>query len=438
MEWWIVAILIFGGLLFVFSTGMPIAFSFIFINIIGAYILWGGLKGWEQLIFSMFDSVCTFSLLPVPLFVLMGEIMFHSGMGSRMLEAFDKWIGRVPGRLSLIGVAGGALLGALSGSSLATTALLGTILIPEMEKRGYHKVMYLGPLIGSGGLGMIIPPSAMAVIIGSIAEISIGQLLIAGVIPGLILASFYACCIIGRSLLNPRLAPPYPITHIPISEKILYTLKYVLPLGLIIFLTMGLLLLGVVTPTEAAAVGCLGSFILAAIYRQLNWEIIKKSIFSSLDVSIMMFMIFTGSIAFSQILAFSGATQGLIKFATSLNLSPIVLLICMQIIILILGFFIDGVSILMLTVPIFMPILRMSNLNLVWIGLLTLINIEIGTKTPPFGFLLFVMKGVAPAGTTMGEIYKSIWPFVIIECSVLALLMIFPDLVTWLPGLMVK
>jgi tripartite ATP-independent transporter DctM subunit len=438
MEWWITAILIFGGLMVVFASGMPVAFSFIFLNIIGAFFLWGGTKGIEQLIFSMFDSVCTFSLLPVPLFVLMGEVMFQSGMGLRMLEAFDKWMGRVPGRLSLLGLAGGALIGALSGSSLASTALLGTILIPEMEKRGYHKVMYLGPLIGSGGLDMIIPPSAMAVIIGSIAEISIGQLLIAGIVPGLILAFFYACYIIIRCWLQPALAPPYALTRVPLSEKILYTVKYVLPLGLIIFLAMGLLLLGVVTATEAAAVGCLGSFFLAAMYRQLNWGVVKKSIFSSLEVSIMMFMIFTGSIAFSQILAFSGASQGLIKFATGLNLPPLMLLIVMQVIILILGCFLDGVSILMLTVPIFMPILRTTNLNLVWIGLLTLFNIEVGTKTPPFGFLLFVMKGVAPKGTTMGEIYRSVWPFVIIESLVMAFLMVFPAFVTWLPALMRK
>jgi tripartite ATP-independent transporter DctM subunit len=201
---------------------------------------------------------------------------------------------------------------------------------------------------------------------------------------------------------------------------------------------MGLLLLGVVTATEAAAVGCLGSFFLAAMYRQLNWGVVKKSIFSSLEVSIMMFMIFTGSIAFSQILAFSGASQGLIKFATGLNLPPLMLLIVMQVIILILGCFLDGVSILMLTVPIFMPILRTTNLNLVWIGVLTLFNIEVGTKTPPFGFLLFVMKGVAPKGTTMGEIYRSVWPFVIIESLVMAFLMVFPAFVTWLPALMRK
>ena len=283
---------------------------------------------------------------------------------------------------------------------------------------------------------MIIPPSAMAVIIGSIAEISIGQLLIAGIVPGLILAVFYAAYIILRCWLQPNLAPTYNVAQIPLSEKIIYTVKYVLPLGLIIFLAMGLLLLGVVTATEAAAVGCLGSFFLAAVYRGLTWEVIRKSVFSSIEVSLMMFMIFTGSIAFSQILVFSGASQGLIKFTTGLQLDPFVLVIAMQVIILILGCFIDGVSILMLTVPIFMPILRTTNVNLVWVGLLTLMNIEVGTKTPPFGFLLFVMKGVAPPDTTMGEIYRSVWPFVAIECGVMALMMAFPYFVLVLPRLM--
>lgn len=428
--------MIFGGLIILFASGMPVAFGFIFINIIGAYLLWGGTRGLEQLVFSMFDSICTFTLLPVPLFVLMGEVMFHSGMGFQMIEALDKWLGRLPGRLSLLGVAGGTLLGALSGSSMATAALLGTLLIPEMEKRGYKKIMYLGPLMGSGGLAMIIPPSAMAVIIGSIAEISIGKLLIAGVIPGVVLALFYGSYIVIRCWLQPSLAPSYAVVSTPLSKKIVLTLLYVLPLGLVIFLVMGLLLLGVVTATESAAVGCLGSFFLAALYRRLHWDMVRKSIFAGLQVSIMMFMIFTGSIAFSQILAFSGATQALTKFITSMDLAPMILLIAMQIIIVILGCFIDGVSILMLTVPIFMPILRIMGFNLVWVGLLTLINIEIGTKTPPFGFLLFVMKGVATPDTTMGDVYRSVLPFVGIECLVLALMMCFPDVVLWLPSKM--
>ena len=181
----------------------------------------------------MYDSVSTFTLLPVPLFVLMGEIMLHSGVGFNLLDALDKWMGRLPGRLSLLGVGGGTLLSTLSGSSMATAAILGTLLLPEMQKRGYRNPMTIGPLIGSGGLAMIIPPSAMAVILGSIAEISIGQLLIAGVIPGLIIAALYTGYIIIRCWVNPVIAPSYTVKGVSLKDKLIYTLLYVLPLGFI-------------------------------------------------------------------------------------------------------------------------------------------------------------------------------------------------------------
>lgn len=436
MVWWQTIILLIGGLLLLFALRLPVAFSFIVVNIIGAYVLWGGSVGLEQLIFSMFNSVSTFTLLPVPLFVLMGEIMLHSRIGFNLLDALDKWMGRLPGRLSLLGVGGGTLLSALSGSSMATTAILGTLLLPEMENRGYKKQMTIGPLIGSGGLAMIVPPSAMAVILGSIAEISIGQLLISGFLPGLIIALMYSSYIILRCWINPSLAPAYKVSGVPLSEKIIFTLLYVLPLGFIIFLVIGLILLGVVTPTESAAIGCLGTFLLALVYRRLNWKIIKRSIFGTLQVAAMMYLILTGSIAFSQILAFSGATKGLVQFATGLDLPPMALIVGMQCIMLVLGCFMDPVSVIMITIPIYMPLVETMGFNLVWIGLVMLINLEVATETPPFGFLLFVTKGVAPPGTTMGDIYRSVMPFVIIDILAIVLLLIFPQIALWLPGIM--
>lgn len=285
---------------------------------------------------------------------------------------------------------------------------------------------------------MIIPPSAMAVIVGSIAEISIGQLLIAGVVPGLIIAFLYISYIVVRCRINPAIAPAYTVSGIPLSEKIFFTIRYVLPLGLIIFLVIGLILLGVVTPTEAAAIGCLGAFILAALYRRLSREIMKKSLFGTLQVTVMMFMIFTGSIAFSQILAFSGATRGLVQFTMGLRLPPMALVVAMQGIMLILGCFMDPVSVLMITIPIYMPLVEALGFSLVWIGLVMLINMEVATETPPFGFLLFVTKGVAPPDTTMGDIYRSVMPFVVIDCLAIALVLVFPQLALWLPSLMFK
>ena len=435
MEWWLIIIVLVGSLLFLFAIGLPVAFGFIVVNLFGAYLLWGGSTGIEQLIFSMYDSVSSFSLLPVPLFMLMGEIMLHSGVGFELLNALDKWLGRLPGRLSLLSIGGGTLLSTLSGSNIATTAILGTLLLPEMEKRGYKKQMTIGPIIGSGGLAMIIPPSAMAVVLGSIAEISIGQLLIAGIMPGIIIAVLYFAYIVIRCWLNPELAPSYDVSGIPLREKIYATILYILPLGFIIFLVIGLILMGVVTPTEAAAIGCLGSFILAAAYKRLNWAVIKKSLFGTLGVAVMMLMIFTGSAAFSQILAFSGASKGLVQFTLGLDLPPMAIVISMQVIMLILGCFMDPNSVLMITVPIYMPIVTALNFDLIWIGLMMLINMEVATETPPFGLLLFVMKGIASPGTTMGDIYRSVMPFVAIEMFAIVLILLFPQLALWLPSL---
>lgn len=435
MEWWLSASLLFGSLLVVLASGMPVAFAFLLINLVGVFLLWGGTTGLEQLIFSVFDSVTKFSLLPVPLFVLMGEILFHSKIVSNIFDSVDMWIGRLPGRLSLLAVTGGTLLATLSGSSMASTAVMGTLLGPEMERRGYNKAMYLGPIMGSGGLAMIIPPSGMAVLLGSLAQISIGGLLISGVIPGVMLAALYATYIIIRCYLQPSLAPPYEMASIPLSDKIKSSARNVLPLALIIFLVIGLIVLGVATPTESAALGTLGSFILALCYRGLNWQVTRDSLLSAIQVTVMMFMIITASTAFSQILAFSGAARGLVEVSLSFHLAPIALLIIMQIVIAILGCFIDAVSILMITLPVYMPLIQTTGLNPIWFGLITLINIEAATKTPPFGFLLFVMKGLAPAGTTMGDIYRSVAPFVLIEFAVIGLVIAFPMIALWLPNM---
>ncbi|MFH1651043.1 MAG: TRAP transporter large permease subunit [Chloroflexota bacterium] len=435
MPWWETALLLFAILAVLFAIGVPVAFSFLLLLIIGGFMFWGT-NGLTLVISSMYDSVATFNLLPVPLFVLMGEILFQSGMGFQLLDAIDKWVGKLPGRLSLVAVAGGTVVGTLSGSSMASAALLGTVLMPEMEKRGYQKPMLLGPTMGAGGLATIIPPSGLAVLLGSVAAIPIGPLLISGFIPGLLLATFYASYIILRSWLQPSIAPPYIAPSHSFMEKVTYTAKYLLPFAIIIFLVMGLILLGVATPTESAAMGTLGSFILAIAYRRLTWDVIKKSVFGGLQVTVMMFMIFTGSRGFSQILAFSGASRGIVDFATSLPLTPIMLLIVMQLILVVLGCLMDPVSMLMISMPIYMPIVQLLGFDLVWFGLLVLINLELAGKTPPFGFLLFLMKGISPPDTTMGDIYRSVTPFVLMELVTMGLIMAFPSLGLWLPSLM--
>ena len=436
MEWQLMLLLFFGSLLLLMAAGMPVAFSFLLVNVVFMFLFWGGQVGLEQLALSLFAAVASFTLLPIPLFILMGEVMFHSGVATRMMDVLDKWLGRLPGRLGLLAVGGGTMFGTLSGASMASVAMLGSVLVPEMEKRGYKKPISLGPILGSGGLAIMIPPSGLAVLLGAIGEISVGRILIAIIIPGLLMAVLYATYIITRCWLQPSIAPPYEVLPTPLSEKLVSAVYYVLPLGFIVFLVVGLIFMGVATPSEAAATGALGTFILTAFYRKLNWGLVKESIMSTVRVTVMLFMIIAGAMAFSQIVAFSGASRSLVNFAVGLTLSPILIIATMLLVSLFLGMFINLLAILMLTLPLFVPLVIALGFDPVWFAVIFLLTLEMGATSPPFGLALFVMKGVAPPGTTMGDCYKAALPFLGCDLIVLVLLVAFPALAMWLPALM--
>ena len=436
MEWQLALLIILGSLLILMATGLPIAFCFLLINVVGVFFLWGGESGLIQLVRSMRDSITHFTLLPVPLFILMGEVMFQSGMSIRMIDALDKWLGRMPGRLSLLAVGGGTLFATLSGSGMASCAMLGSTLVPEMEDRGYKKVMTVGPIIGSSGLAIMIPPSNLGVIAASIGQFSVGKLLVAILIPGLMMAVLYTGYIIIRSRLHPHLAPIYDVPLIPILDKVMATVRYILPLGFIVFLVVGVIFLGVATPSEAAAMGTVGTFILAACYGSLNWEVAKKAIVGTVQITAMVLMIMTGALAFSQIMSYTQASQGLVEAFISLPVTPIFVVVMMQVVILLLGMFMDVVAIMMITLPIFIPIVSTLGFDPVWFGAIFLLNIEMATTSPPFGLTLFVMKGAAPPDTTMGDIYRGAIPFLLCDLIVIILMLVFPIIVLWLPGLM--
>ena len=436
MPWQLLLLLILGSAVALMLTGMPVAFCFTVVNIIGVFLLWGGISGLEQLTYSMMASVTTFSVMPVPLFILMGELIFYSGVAPVLIENLDKWLGRLPGRLSLLSVGAGTLFSSLTAVSMASVAMLGDTLTPEMENRGYKKAMSIGPILAAGGLAHMIPPSDLGVILGAIGRISIGKILMGIIFPGLLLASLYGAYIIIRCWLQPSIAPPYKVPPISIKEKVIATVRYVLPVGLVIFLVIGLIYLGVVTPTEAAATGAAGSFALVACYRRLNWEVVKKSIAGTLRITVMLFMILVGAKAFSQILSFSGATAGLVEAALSLPLSPIFIMVTMQVVILFMGCFMEVVSIFMITLPIFIPVVLTLGFDTVWFAVLFLVNTEMALVTPPFGMSLFVMKGVAPPGTTMGDIVRAGLPFLGLMTIAMALIIAFPEIALWLPSMM--
>ncbi|NKX45766.1 TRAP transporter large permease [Roseicyclus persicicus] len=435
MEWYEALALLVGSIMVLMALGMPVALAFLGANILGAWIFMGGERGVVALLNNGWGGLTTFALVPIPLFLLMGEIFFQTGLGARMFSAIDRLLGRLPGRLSYVTVLGGTGFSTLSGSSMGSTALLGSLMVPEMERRGYKRHMSIGPILGTGGLAIIIPPSALAVLLATLAQIDVGALLIAGVIPGLILAGFYVATIYLQTRLDPTAAPAYDVPKQTAAEKVWLLLRDVVPMiGLMVVIVI-LMINGFMTPSEAAAFGALGVLILAALYRCLSWDAVKRSIRGALRVTLMAYLIVFGSATFSQLLAFSGASRGLITWATGFELDPIMMLLVMFGVLLILGMFMEQISIMLLTVPIFFPLATSLGFDPIWFGLIMLLALEISFTTPPFGLLLFVMKGVAPADTTMREIYRAAFPFILCSLLVVALLILFPPLATWLPGL---
>ncbi|MEM9044413.1 MAG: TRAP transporter large permease subunit [Pseudomonadota bacterium] len=435
MEWFEALALLIGSSMLLMAFGVPVALAFLAANILGAWIFMGGERGVVALLNNGWGSLTKFALVPIPLFLLMGELFFHTGLGKRMFSAIDRLMGKLPGRLSYVTVVGGTGFSTLSGSSMGSTALLGSLMVPEMTARGYKKHMSIGPILGTGGLAIIIPPSALAVLLATLAQIDVGALLIAGVIPGLILAALYLATIYLQTRLDPSAAPAYEVTPLGIGEKLKLLFRDVVPMIGLMVVIVAMMINGVVTPSEAAAFGALGVLILALIYRCLNWTVVKASIRGALRVTLMAYLIVFGSATFSQLLAFSGASRGLITWATGFELDPIFMLMIMFGVLLILGMFMEQISMMLLTVPIFFPLATGLGFDPIWFGLIMLLALEISFTTPPFGLLLFVMKGVAPADTTMREIYSAALPFILCSLMLVVLLVIFPDLATWLPNL---
>ena len=435
MEWYVAGALMLGIAITLMALSVPVAFSFFTVSAIGMLVFIGGSVGIEQLTSNLTVSVTQFVFVPVPLFILMVELFFHTKVAVRVFDAFDALFGRLPGRLAFLTVAGGTVFAALSGTTMGNTAMLGSLMVPEMMRRGYKKYMAMGPILGVGGLAMIIPPSGLAVLLGSIAKIDVGRLLIAGVVPGLLLAVLYSALIFAQVKIDPKAAPQYDVEPVTRRVKVRLIITHLLPMSLIVFMVIGLILLGIATPSEAAAFGVLGVLILAVAFRSLTWNSIKNSLSGTLRVTVMVMFVVIASSTFSQILAISGATAGLVGWVSGLDVSPTVILIAMFLLLLIMGMFMDQVSIMLLTVPIFFPLAQSLGFDLIWFGIVVLLSLEISGVTPPFGLGLFVMLGVAPKGTTLGDVSKAVMPFVGCDLICFVLLTLFPTIALFLPNL---
>lgn len=431
-EWIITLSFFFGLLMLMMLSGTPVAIGFITLNIVGLYFYLGP-GSLALLATSSFTSIGQFSLIPIPLFILMGELLMRTGLAAKTVDAVDHWIGRVPGRLSLSAVGGGTLFGALSGASMASVAMLGSTLVPEMTKRGYKPAMSVSSILAGGGLAVLIPPSALGVLLGALAKVSIAQLLLAGILPGIVLATMYFLYFAIRAKLQPDLAPPYDAPSTTLTQK-LYILLTVSPLLSLIVVVTGFIFLGIATPSESAAMGVVATLVLAACYGRLSWDAITKSLMSAMTTTAMMLLVIVGSTGFSQLLAATGSTSALVESVADMNLGPILTVLLMQFIVLVLGCFIDTISIMLVAIPVFMPIVHALGINEIWFCILILVQLELAGITPPFGVLLFVMKGVQQH-LRISEIYRAAIPIVFIQIALVALLMIFPEIVTTLPDL---
>jgi tripartite ATP-independent transporter DctM subunit len=433
MTWWLSAIVLFGVLTLLFLVGLPAAFAFFGINIVGAWFYLGKEAGLIQLIRNGIVSITSFSLTPIPFFILMGEVLFHTGVAMKAIDAIDRLIWRVPGRLSVVAVVAGTIFSAISGSTIATTALLGSLLLPQMLKRGYHPNMAMGPIMAIGGVDMLIPPSALTVLLGSLAGISVSQLLIAGIVPGVVLSVMFVAWIILRAVLNPALAPTFEHPEIPLWDRLRPLIVYVLPLVMIFVVVVAAMSAGWATPTEAAAIGAVATVAVAGIYRALTWSNLMKALLGAAGISGVILFIIIGATTFAQILTFSGATNGMVDAIKNSGFGAWPVLIAMMAILLVLGCFIDQVSMMLICLPFFMPLVALYQFDPVWFGVLFLICMQLGLLTPPFGMLLFTMKSVAPKEIAMRQIWSAVTPYVVMGLMALIAVMLLPGLATWLP-----
>ena len=435
MSWQAAAWLLLGGSTLLMFLGLPVAFAFLAINLVGAAIFLGGDAGMMQLARNSVASVTSFALTPIPLFILMGEVLFHTGLAVKVIDGIERLIREVPGRLAVIAVVAGTIFSAISGSTIATTAMLGSLMLPVMLARGYHPTIATGPIMAIGAVDMLIPPSALTVLLGSLSGISISKLLVGGIMPGLVLSAIFIIYIVLRVRLEPALAPKSEFEEYHGWRRLQPFLQYVLPLASIFVVVVGAMIAGWATPTECAALGAFATMLLALLYRSLTIKNLLQALRGTAGISGMILFIIVGATTFSQILSFSGASNGLAQLITGFGLPPLAVIAGMMLFLIFLGVFVEQVSMMMITLPIFMPVVQQMGVDLVWFGVMFLICMQLGLLMPPHGLLLMTMKGVAPPQVTMMHIFRAVMPFLLISIVVLALVFFVPGIATWLPNL---
>lgn len=433
----LMTLLLFGSLFLLLAVGMPVAFALAGATVVYGYILLGS-KAFYIVTTHIYGSMLNEILLAIPLFFLMAHVLQHSGLADELYGTIHQWLGGIKGGLAMGTVIICTLFAAMSGISGAATVAMGLIALPAMLKRNYDKRIAVGCIAAGGVLGILIPPSVIMILYAMISRESVGGMFFGGVIPGLVLSGLFIIYIGIRSALQPHLGPPVPLEErANLKQRIISLKSVVLPIALVV-LVLGSIYTGAATPTEAAGVGAIGAFICAIIYRRLNWRVLVDIVRGTFKVTGMVMWIVAAAAAFTGLYIALGAQALIIDVVTGLPVNPWAVLIGIQVVLFLFGMIMDDFAIVMLCAPIFVPIVRALGFDTLWFGILFIVNMQMAFLTPPFGYNLFYLRGVAPKGVTMGDIYRSIIPFVGLQALGLALVMIFPRLALWLPSMMIK
>lgn len=435
-------ILIFAAMFLILSTGLPVVFVMGAIATFGS-IIFLGFDMTANLFTTAFIGFTDDLLIACPLFLLMGSFLQFSGIADDAYDMFYKWMGGLKGGLAMASVIICAIFAAMVGVSGAATVAMGMIAIPSMINRGYDARLATGCITAAGPLGFLIPPSDIMILFGVITHVSIGHLFMGGIIPGVMLAIFFVILIAIRCWRNPALGPPLPPERrASWGEKLISLRAMAFPVALIL-LVLGSIYMGIATPVEAAAVGAFGAFLCAVAHRKFSWKLFKNAALLNLRLTAMIFWIYVAAICFSNLYTVMGARNFIEEIVTGLNVAPLLIVGFMQLSIIIMGMLMDDYAIILITCPIYVPIVRALGLDTLWFGILFVVNMQIAYITPPYGFNLFYMRGVTVQikdqihqDITMTDIWWAAAPYIPFQLVVLALVMIFPQLATWLPSTM--
>jgi C4-dicarboxylate transporter, DctM subunit len=386
----------------------------------------------DAMAITVWGSASSWTLTALPLFIWMGEILFRTKLSESMFRGLAPWVNALPGRLLHTNVIGCTIFAAVSGSSAATCATIGKMTLPELGKRGYPDDITIGSLAGAGTLGLLIPPSIIMIVYGVSADVSIARLFVAGIFPGMLLASLFSGYLAIWSLLN-RKRIPVPDRTMSLAEK-LYESRHLIPVVVLIAAVLGSIYAGVATATEAAAVGVVGSLALSALQRSLNWQTFRDSLMGATRLYCMIALILSGAAFLTLSMGYIGLPRHLAEFVTSLGLSPFLLIVALAVFYIILGCFLDGISMVVLTMGVILPTVTAAKIDLVWFGVFIVVVVEMAQITPPVGFNLFVLQGMT--GRDITWIAKVTLPFFLLMCLMVLLLWWFPEIATWLPSKM--